>query len=257
MQKKNKRKASSSNINTTLPKTGSHGVYGVTQTTTPLTSLSQSIQQSAKKFSIPQFSTSTSLDSFFKPYISSVYECFLFLERYIGDDDLISTLVETFKKDPTKFTSSFSLDSLCKESNVNPGELRRLIISTIDFLSNDEAAIKIALSKASLVQKSLDISMDDTHPDSHITREKWLEFTGYRLVKKDIQPSVNVNIQANNTVQQSNTTVNGLPSFGSIISQGEKAISTTMEQLKLEAHPNVIDIEAFLAKKEEDVLVEK
>jgi len=209
-----------------------------------------------REFKIPPLTLKVSLDEQFKDYLVDVRTCFLFLERYAKDDPDLARLLEIYnaKEPEEKYAANFSLDKLVMEAGIDPGNFRRLIITTIDFLCTDDAEMKIRLSKGALVEKSLAIAMDESMPESYAERKGWLEFMGVRTVNKNQQlVTVNVDNSSKQVVQAG--VVNGLPSFNSTLAETEKIASQTIKDMiagqakQLEATTaEVIDIE--VAEKE-------
>jgi hypothetical protein len=203
-----------------------------------------------KEFSIPKLSTPLTLDEQFSEWLTDISACFLFLERYIDQDEALKNLLQLYHKS----LKPISLDTLCDKAGMDKGNFRRLIIATIDYLCSDDADMAIRLSKGSLVRKSLAIAMDESLVESYAERKAWLEFLGYRVVNKNTSVvNVQVGNTTNNVVQQNNV-VNGLPSFASTINEGEKVVNETLKEMiqgttkQLSAKPLTIDVE------EEDVI---
>jgi hypothetical protein len=184
--------------------------------------------QKAKEFVIPKLSTPITLDDYFKDFLTDVHACLAYLERYSDQYPDIKKLTDVYNQ-TDKFSPKFSLDALAIKANVDIGTFRRLIISTIDYLCNDEAEMAVRLSKPELVRKSLQVAMDETHPDSYNERAGWLEFLGFRKVNQN-QRFININtgdttINANTQ----NNVINGLPSFASTIAESEKVVNQTLK----------------------------
>lgn len=207
-----------------------------------------------KEFSIPKLTTPITLDEQFSEWLTDINACFLFLDRFADQDDTLQKLLQLYHKSP----KPISLDVLCDKAGMDKGNFRRLIIATIDYLCSDDADMAIRLSKGSLVRKSLAIAMDESLLESYAERKAWLEFLGYRVVNKNTSV---VNVQVGNTtnVVQQNNVVNGLPSFASTISEGEKVVNETLKEMiqgttkQLNAKPVAIDGEEDVI----DVEIEK
>lgn len=203
--------------------------------------------QRAKAFVIPKLSMPISLDAQFKDYLTDVQLCLIFLERFADSEPLISKLVQEYQSDSTKGTPEFSLDSLCKKANFEPSTLRRLLLATIDYLATDDANIKLSLSTPSLVEKSIQVAMDESHPDSYNERKELLEFKGFRKVGQNTKF---ISIQNGDTTVNNTTQLNiGLPpSFSSSMSDSERIANQSVKQLIEKS--KVIDISPIEKVKE-------
>jgi hypothetical protein len=203
----------------------------------PIKQAAEKESQALKIFEVPKFATRLSLDDYFKNRGDDVHECFLFLARYAEDNDTIKALILAYAANKDKHLSNFSLDALATEANVNPNDVRRLLVATMDFMGTDEVDIDIALMKASVIRKSLEVAVGDG-PDAHVTREKWIEFFGKRLVNKNSN-LISVNVSSN-TIQQNNV-VGGLPSMADEITSIEKVVNTHNKKM-ITAAMETIDI---------------
>lgn len=184
-----------------------------------------------KEFKIPTLAAPLSLDQQFSSYLSDVKAAFLFLERFVDEDPLIASIIESYKKDKTKHTSLFSLDKLVESANIDPNSFARILISTIHYLCTTHGDIVISLAKAPLIEKSLAIAMDESLPESYMERKSWLEYMGLRHVNKNSQV-ININASSSQTTQNNTqlNVVNGLPSFASTIGEGEKIVNESLKQ---------------------------
>ena len=127
------------------------------------------------------------------------------------------------------------LDLLCARAKVSPADFRRMLIVCLDILCTDLAEQFVARAKPGIIYKSLEVAMDQHHPDSHAERRGWLERYGYRLMPK-IAPQTSINI--NN--QQANLPSVVVPSFGTTMAGVEGAANERLKQLT--SGPEVIDI---------------
>lgn len=173
-----------------------------------------------------------SLNDYYRPFISNVQDCLLFLKRFSDSDEAISNLLDVYDNDPAfskaKVSDNIDLDLLAKKSNLTVGEFRRLINSTLDLLGDEEAVLLLSLNKKHLVSKSLQVALTDQHPDSYQERHSLMQYFGYHPVPKT--SAVNINVDKSQNLSLSQTQV-GLPSFASTISESEKVASQQIKDL--------------------------
>ena len=200
--------------------------------TTPLTKLANSGKQELDA-TLSKLSLPLTLNQYYAEHIENIHDCLLFLERF-SEEDSIKGLIEAYKKDKSKFsTQGLDLDALAEAADLSKGEFRRLINSTLDLLCDEEALMLLRLNKASLVKKSIQIALDDKHPDSYLERKSILEYYGYKLVNKNAGVVINNQVtNASLAVNSGNTNnvVAQLPSFSDTVIEGEKLVTSTMKE---------------------------
>lgn len=181
--------------------------------------------------SYPKISLPTSLNTFFAPSIESIKDCLLFLERFSEDDEAIAKLLKVYNEDPefAKNKDELDLDSLAKKAEMSRGEFRRLMLTTLDYLQDEEALMLLRRFKPVIVKKALEVALTDTHPDSYPERKSLLQYYGLSPVPKGAQVSINIDKSQNLGVVQQNQF--GLPSFSAAIVDSEKSVSSTMKGL--------------------------
>lgn len=206
----------------------------------------------AKAFTIPKFNTQESLDDYFKEFLTDIHACLHFLTRYASSNSHIEKLIKVYNKTTDKFDKTFSLDKLAKDAKIDPGDFRRLMISTLDYLCTDDAEMSVRLSLGELTRKALARAMDDTYEDSLAYTTKFLESKGIWPTSKN-QQLVNVNVspvQNNSNIINQGLVVNGLPSFTQSAVNNEQLASKAVKQLIAETKHHVLDVESINIEKE-------
>ena len=187
-----------------------------------------------------------SLNQYYLPFIDNVKDCLLFLDRFAADDDSIARLLKVYNGDKAfnKLSDKLDLDLLAEKADFSRGELRRLINSTLDVLGDEEAMMLLRVNKRHLVKKSLEIALTDKHPDSFEERRSLMQYYGFHPIPKGSQVSINID-KSQSLIQQnnSNNTINSLPSFASTISESEKIASQQVKELIKEDPGQVNDVE--------------
>lgn len=191
---------------------------------------------------LTKLSLPLTLNEYFSPFISNIKDSLLFLERFAEEDETISKLVNIYNNDPdfsNKLNDTLDLDLLAKKADVSRGEFRRLIISTLDLMGDEEAMMLLKLSKKHLIKKSIQIGMTDNHPDSYDERHALLQFFGIHPTPKNSTVSINVDKSQNLSMSQTQI---GLPSFSEHINSSEKVASTEIQKLLNKDNQDIIDL---------------
>jgi len=188
----------------------------------------------ARVESLTKIALPLTLNEFFLPFIENIKDCLLFLERFSDEDETIKKLLSVYN-DPKKFKKNkdvLDLDLLAEKADLTKGEFRRLIISTMDLIGDEEAMMLLKRGKGPIIKKSIEIALTDPHPDSFEERKALMQFYGIHPVPKNA--SVQINVDKSQNLSLSQTQV-GLPSFASTIQESEKVATQQVRQLIAES----------------------
>lgn len=188
---------------------------------------------------LPQTKIFSKLDLYYTGFFETVIAAIEFLELYTCDMkvedvgffdlkglraffDCYERLAADIKLTPT----GLSLDILIRQAetelkypkNYLTGEVRRALQWAIDRRGDELGMLGLAVHKPLIIDKSVQVALDESHPDSFLERKSLMQF--FNIVPVPKGASVNVNVQNNNNP----TTIKGLPSFSDSLEAGQVSL---------------------------------
>ncbi len=199
------------------------------------------------RLSLAPISLPESLNDYFADVIPHMGNVLSFMRKYIGQDEHIKKIIETYDCLPPHHRRNLSkvdLDYLAEKAGVEKIIVRERILVALSRYAESKFKLTITIYSEQLIREIVAVALDSAHPDSQRNKELLAEYLGIKAIPKSAQINItNTHNQVNNEqnlelelnqLNQLSIGADGLPSMHDQLGPIERLVKAASERKMIE-----------------------